>query len=57
MPREWRQTGVSEGADRVEMAQPGGSKALVAEVLSLSGGDRSAPVALIGATGTRGARM
>ncbi len=39
------------------MAQPGGSKALVAEVLSLSGGDRSAPVALIGATGTRGARM
>ncbi|MCU0834183.1 MAG: rhodanese-like domain-containing protein [Chromatiaceae bacterium] len=39
------------------MVQPGGSKALVAEVLSLSGGDRSAPVALIGATGTRGARM
>jgi rhodanese-related sulfurtransferase len=56
-PREWRQTGVAEPAHRIDMAQPGGSQAFVAEVLALTDGDKAAPIALICATGSRSGRM
>lgn len=56
-PREWRQTGVAEPAYRIDMAQPGGSKAFIADVLALTNGDKEAPIALICATGSRSARM
>jgi len=56
-PREWRQTGVGEGVYRVDMAQRGGTKAFVAEVLDLTNDDKAVPIALICATGNRSTRM
>jgi rhodanese-related sulfurtransferase len=56
-PPEWRQTGTGQGAYRVDMRHPQGTKGFVGEVLALVGGDRSAPVGLICRTGNRSGHM
>jgi len=56
-PGEWRQTGVAQGAKRIDMRQPGGPKAFVAAVEQAVGGDKDAPVALICRTGNRSGVM
>lgn len=55
-PREWRQTGVADGARTVTIHNSDGDKGFVAEMLKAVGGDKSAPVALICAAGVRSAR-
>ncbi len=52
-PREWRATGVAEGAYPLDMRREDFVQALD----HLLGGDRSAPVALICARGVRSARL
>jgi dihydroxy-acid dehydratase len=52
-PEEWRQTGVAEGAARIDMRHP----AFVDAVLARVGGDRNAPIALICRTGNRTGQM
>lgn len=56
-PPEWRQTGVAEGALRIDMRQPGGPQAFADAVLAQVGGDKAAPIALICRTGSRTAAM
>ncbi len=56
-PKEWRQTGVPQGAERIEMRQSGGSKAFVAAVEQALGGNKDAPLALICRTGNRSGVM
>lgn len=56
-PGEWRQTGVPQGAKRIDMRQPGGPKAFVAAVEQAVGGDKDAPLALICRTGNRSGVM
>ena len=56
-PGEWRQTGVAQGAKRIDMRQPGGPKAFVAAVEQAVGGDKNAPVALVCRTGNRSGVM
>ncbi len=53
-PREWRETGVARGAARIDFYR--GPEAFVAEVLRVTGGDRTAPIALICRTGSRTSR-
>lgn len=48
-PPEWRQTGVAEGARRIDMRD----KAFVDEVLAAAGGSKDAPIAIICRTGNR----
>jgi rhodanese-related sulfurtransferase len=55
-PREWRRTGVPEGSRTITVHDPGGARAFVRHVLAAVGGDKSAPVALICASGVRSAR-
>lgn len=52
-PPEWRQTGVAEGAHRIDMRHPKGPEGFVAEVLKEVDGDKNAPIALICRTGNR----
>ena len=52
-PDEWEKTGSGEGATRLDMRRDD----FVDELIALTGGDRSAPVALICARGVRSARM
>jgi len=52
-PPEWRQTGVPEGARRIDMRHPKGPEGFAAEVLTAVGGDKDAPIALICRTGNR----
>ena len=52
-PEEWRQTGVAEGAARIDMRHP----AFADTVLARVGGDRNAPIALICRTGNRTSQM
>jgi len=52
-PWEWRQTGVSPDAHTISMHLPG----FVKRIHELTGGDRSATIALICARGGRSARM
>ena len=56
-PGEWRQTGVPQGAKRIDMRQPGGPKAFAAAVGQAVGGNKDAPVALICRTGNRSGVM
>jgi rhodanese-related sulfurtransferase len=56
-PGEWRQTGVAQGARRIDMRQPGGAKAFIAAVEQAVGGNKEAPVALICRTGNRSGVM
>lgn len=48
-PREWRQTGVAEGALTIDMTR----KTFVEEILQAVHGDKDAPVAIICRTGNR----
>jgi rhodanese-related sulfurtransferase len=52
-PEELRQTGVAEGAARIDMRHPGFAEAVLARV----GGDKNAPIALICRTGNRTSQM
>mgnify|MGYP002626579920 CR=1 FL=1 len=52
-PREWRETGVPEGASRVTIHHPGGMEGFLAEVLEAVEGDRERPIAFICAAGGR----
>ena len=48
-PREWRQTGIAEGAIPIDMT----SKGFVQEILTAVDGDKDAPIAIICRTGNR----
>jgi rhodanese-related sulfurtransferase len=52
-PQEWRQTGVAEGAARLNMRHPGGGAGFIEDLLSQVDGDRNAPIGLICRTGNR----
>jgi rhodanese-related sulfurtransferase len=52
-PMEWKQTGVAQGATRINMLHPQGAAGFLNEVLAKVGGDRTAPIALICRTGNR----
>ncbi len=56
-PAEWRDTGVPEGAVRIEMKRPGGPGGFVEEVLTQVKGNRDAPIALICRSGNRSGQM
>jgi rhodanese-related sulfurtransferase len=48
-PREWRQTGIAEGALPIDMR----SKTFVQKILAAVDGDKDAPIAIICRTGNR----
>jgi len=50
---EWRQTGVAQGALRINMANAQGEAGFVRQVDTALGGDRNAPIGLIGLAGSR----
>jgi rhodanese-related sulfurtransferase len=50
-PPEWRETGVAQGAGRVDFYR--GPGVLVPAILHMVGGDKTAPIALICRTGNR----
>lgn len=52
-PSEWRQTGVAEGAHRVNLHNPRGIEGFVARILADVDGNKDAPIALICRTGSR----
>ncbi len=56
-PEEWRQTGVAEGALRIDMRSPKGPQGFADAVLAQVQGDRNAPIALICRTGNRTSSM
>jgi rhodanese-related sulfurtransferase len=56
-PDEWRQTGVAEGAVRINMLHPQGPQGFVRQVLAEVDGDRDAPIGLICRTGNRTTQM
>ncbi|MGB0631540.1 MAG: rhodanese-like domain-containing protein [Alphaproteobacteria bacterium] len=55
-PREWRQTGIAQGAAMVTIHNPNGIKAFVRAMAKAVGGDKTRPIALICAAGVRSAR-
>lgn len=56
-PEEWRQTGVAQGAKRINMLHPKGLQGFAYEVYDAVGGDLDAPIALICRTGSRTSRI
>jgi rhodanese-related sulfurtransferase len=52
-PDEWKQTGVAQGAMRLDMQHPKGAPGFMDDLLKLTKGDKNAPVALICRTGNR----
>ena len=52
-PREWTETGVAQGAVRLDMLHPKGGPGFMEELLKQTGGNKNAPVALICRTGNR----
>jgi rhodanese-related sulfurtransferase len=52
-PPEWRQTGVAEGAHRVNLHNHRGLEGFVARILAEVEGNKDAPIALICRTGNR----
>lgn len=52
-PREWRATGIGQGAQPLDMRRDD----FVAALLQLTDGDQSGPIALICARGVRSARL
>ena len=56
-PEEWRQTGVAQGALRINMLHPKGLQGFAQEVYNAVGGDLSAPIVLICRTGSRTSRL
>ena len=55
-PDEWRQTGVAQGALRINMAHPQGTAGFVRQV-EAEVGDKNAPIGLICRTGNRSTQM
>ena len=55
-PDEWRQTGVAQGALRINMAHPQGTTGFVRQV-EAEVGNRNAPIGLICRTGNRSTQM
>lgn len=56
-PEEWRQTGVAQGALRINMLNPKGLQGFAQEVYNAVGGDLNAPIVLICRTGSRTSRL
>ncbi len=56
-PEEWRQTGVAQGALRINMLHPKGLQGFAQEVYNAVGGDLNAPIVLICRTGSRTSRL
>ncbi|MFN3545168.1 MAG: rhodanese-like domain-containing protein [Thiobacillus sp.] len=56
-PDEWRQTGVAEGALRINMVHPHGVQGFIRQVSAEVGGRRDAPIGLICRTGNRTTHM
>jgi len=56
-PAEWQQTGVAQGAVRLDMQHPRGGAGFMEELLKQIKGDKSAPVALICRTGNRSTQV
>jgi rhodanese-related sulfurtransferase len=56
-PDEWRQTGVAQGAIRVNMLHPQGPQGFVRQVLAEVDGNMDAPIGLICRTGNRTTHM
>ena len=52
-PQEWQQTGVAQGAVRLDMQHPKGAPGFTDDLLKLTKGDKNAPIALICRTGNR----
>ena len=52
-PDEWKQTGVAQGAVRLDMQHSKGATGFMDDLLKLTKGDKNAPVALICRTGNR----
>lgn len=56
-PDEWRQTGVAQGAIRINMLHPQGPQGFARQVLAEVNGNRDAPIGLICRTGNRTTHM
>jgi rhodanese-related sulfurtransferase len=56
-PEEWRQTGVAQGAQRINMVNPKGLQGFAQELYNAVGGDLNAPIVLICRTGSRTSRL
>ncbi len=55
-PREWKQTGVPQGAKLVTIHHPRGARGFLEDILKAAGGDKSRSIALICAVGNRSSR-
>lgn len=56
-PDEWRQTGVAEGAMRINMVHPQGGPGFVRQVAAELNGKRDTPIGIICRTGNRTTHM
>lgn len=56
-PEEWRQTGVAQGAKRINMLHPKGLQGFAQELYASVGQDLNAPIVLICRTGNRTSRL
>lgn len=56
-PEEWRQTGVAQGAKRINMLHPKGLQGFAQELYAAVDQDLSAPIVLICRTGNRTSRL
>jgi len=56
-PEEWRQTGVPVGAKRLDYRNRAGERQFVERIVSMVGGDRNAPLAIICRSGNRSAQV
>jgi len=56
-PEEWRETGVPAGAKRLDYRNRIGNRQFVDQIVSMVGGDRTAPVAIICRSGNRSAQV
>ncbi|OJW90885.1 rhodanese-like domain-containing protein [Thiobacillus sp. 65-1402] len=54
-PDDWRKTGVAKGALRINMANVGGEAGFIQQVETALGGNRNAPIGLLGLAGNRAA--
>lgn len=55
-PREWMETGVAPTASLINLYHPDGAEGFANEIFEQTGGDKSAPIALICRTGGRSAQ-
>ena len=54
-PDEWRQTGVAQGALRIDMTDTQGEAGFVEQVVTQMGGRKNAPIGILSIAGNRGA--